>query len=88
MQAGHRTFKLAYDTTFEPGRYARKQVKCPIVRTEYKAYDIPVGRNGHTWRWTRDPAPIRLTVANGEAIFANGETTGARPGQMPRLMAL
>jgi N-acyl-D-aspartate/D-glutamate deacylase len=53
-------------------------------RTKYKTYDVPDGRGGHTWRWTRDPAPVRLTVVNGVTTFEHGEPTGARPGQMVR----
>ncbi|MCH2187680.1 amidohydrolase family protein [Myxococcota bacterium] len=53
-------------------------------RTKYKKYDVPDGRGGHTWRWTRDPAPVRLTLVNGEATFESGAPTGARPGQMVR----
>ena len=35
-----------------------------------------------TWRWTRDPAPMRLTVTNGIPTFDEGKATGARPGEM------
>ncbi len=53
-------------------------------RPKYKTYDVPDGRGGHTWRWTRDPAPVRLTTVNGVATFEEGTSTGARPGQMVR----
>ena len=53
-------------------------------RPKYKKYDVPDGRGGHTWRWTRAPAPVRLTLVNGEATFEEGKPTGARPGQMVR----
>ena len=53
-------------------------------RAKYKTYDVPDGRGGNTWRWTRDPAPVRLTVVNGEVTFENGKPTGSRPGQMVR----
>ena len=32
-------------------------------------YFVADGEGGHTWRWTRDPAPVRLTIANGEVTF-------------------
>ncbi len=51
-------------------------------RDKYKVFDVPDGKGGLTWRWTRDPAPMRLTLVNGEATFANGQSTGARPGEM------
>ncbi|MEM7411981.1 MAG: amidohydrolase family protein [Myxococcota bacterium] len=51
-------------------------------REKYKISDVPDGHGGHTWRWTRDPAPVRLTLAAGEATFEAGRHTGARPGQM------
>ena len=53
-------------------------------RAKYKTYDVPDGRGGHTWRWTRDPAPVRLTVVNGVVTFEDGKSTGTRPGQMVR----
>jgi N-acyl-D-amino-acid deacylase len=54
------------------------------VRPMKKAYDVPNGEGGHTWRWTRDPAPMRLTLVNGAATFADGKATQARPGEMVR----
>ena len=47
-----------------------------------KVYDVPDGKGGHTWRWTRSPAPMRLTLVNGEATFENGQYTDAKPGVM------
>jgi N-acyl-D-aspartate/D-glutamate deacylase len=47
-----------------------------------KVYDVPDGKGGHTWRWTRSPAPMRLTLVNGQASFRNGEYTDAKPGVM------
>lgn len=47
-----------------------------------RVYDVPDGKGGHTWRWTRDPAPVRLTLVNGEATFSGGAQTEARPGAM------
>jgi N-acyl-D-amino-acid deacylase len=56
-----------------------------IVDREMKrAYDVPNGKGGHTWRWTRDPAPMRLTMVNGTPTFMDGEYTGARSGEMLR----
>lgn len=54
------------------------------VRPMQKAYDVPDGLGGHTWRWTRPPAPMRLVLVNGEATFEDGKATGARPGEMVR----
>lgn len=54
------------------------------MRPQKKIYDVPDGKGGHTWRWTRDPAPVRLTLANGVATFENGTFTKARPGEMIR----
>ena len=54
------------------------------VRPMKKVYDVPDGEGGFTWRWTRDPAPMRLTLVNGEMTFVDGEATAARPGEMVR----
>ena len=51
-------------------------------RDKYKVSDVPDGQGGHTWRWTRDPAPVRLTLVNGVPTFSDGKSTGARPGSM------
>ena len=51
-------------------------------RMKYKVFDVPDGKGGYTWRWTRDPAPVRLTLVNGVATFANGEFTGELPGTL------
>ncbi len=45
-----------------------------------KAWDVPDGKGGTTWRFTRKPAPMRLTLVNGEATFEDGAYTGAKPG--------
>lgn len=50
-------------------------------RKKYKTFDVPDGKGGLTWRWTRDPAPVRLTLVNGVATFANGQPTGDMPGE-------
>jgi len=52
------------------------------LRPQRKVYDVPDGKGGHTWRWTRDPAPVRLTLVNGVPTFEDGKPTGARPGTM------
>ena len=54
------------------------------MRPQKKIYDVPDGAGGHTWRWTRDPAPVRLTLVNGVPTFENGEFTDARPGEIIR----
>ncbi|MGI9292469.1 MAG: N-acyl-D-amino-acid deacylase family protein [Pseudomonadales bacterium] len=46
-----------------------------------KIYDVPDGKGGYIWRWTREPAPVRLTLVNGVATFAEGSATGALPGE-------
>ncbi|MEY3986271.1 MAG: hypothetical protein RLZ59_1716 [Pseudomonadota bacterium] len=46
-----------------------------------KAHDVPDGRGGVTWRFTRKPMPTRLTLVNGVPTFENGAYTGATPGQ-------
>jgi N-acyl-D-amino-acid deacylase len=45
-----------------------------------KAWDVPDGKGGTTWRFTRKAAPMRLTLVNGEPTFENGAYTGAKPG--------
>ena len=46
-----------------------------------KVWDVPDGHGNLGWRFTREPAPMRLTLVNGEATFENGAFTGANPGQ-------
>jgi N-acyl-D-amino-acid deacylase len=46
-------------------------------RARRKEYDVPDGQGGHTWRWTRDAAPVRLTLVNGVATFEEGKATAA-----------
>lgn len=50
-------------------------------REEYKVYDVPQGDGTFTWRYTRDAAPVRLTLVNGESTFEGGKFTGQLPGQ-------
>ncbi len=52
------------------------------MRAQKKTYDVPDGAGGMNWRWTRDPAPVRLTLVDGVPTFENGAFTDARPGQM------
>jgi len=51
-------------------------------RAMKKVFDVPDGNGGKIWRWTRDPAPVRLTLVNGVPTFEAGQVTGAMPGQM------
>jgi len=53
-------------------------------RKKKKVYDVPDGKGGNIWRWTRDPAPMRLTLVNGVPTFENGRFTNAFPGEMVR----
>ena len=43
---------------------------------------MPDDKGGFTWRWTRDPAPVRLTLCNGVPTFDKDGVTGAMPGEM------
>jgi N-acyl-D-amino-acid deacylase len=49
----------------------------PLMR----AFDVPDGKGGFTWRFTRDAAPMRLTLVNGVPTFENGAFTGELPGE-------
>ncbi|MCC6924691.1 D-aminoacylase [Novosphingobium sp.] len=46
-----------------------------------KAHDVPNGKGGFTWRFTRKAMPTRLTLVNGVSTFENGAFTGAMPGK-------
>lgn len=50
-------------------------------REEYKRFDVPDGNFGVTWRYTRDPAPMRYTIVNGMPTFMDGRFTGAMSGE-------
>jgi N-acyl-D-aspartate/D-glutamate deacylase len=50
-------------------------------RPEVKAWDVPDGEGGCTFRYTRAPAPMRLTMVNGVPTFDAGAFTGAYPGK-------
>lgn len=51
------------------------------VRPMKKTWDVPDCEGGRTFRWSRDPAPVRLTLVNGVPTFDNGEYTGRYPGE-------
>jgi N-acyl-D-amino-acid deacylase len=50
-------------------------------RPEEKTWDVPDGQGGRTYRYTRAPAPMRLTMVNGVTTFDHGAFTGNFPGQ-------
>ncbi|SLK00608.1 N-acyl-D-amino-acid deacylase family protein [Novosphingobium mathurense] len=80
--AGH--FNLADRGVIAPGKRADVAVfnLDEIARQEMeKANDVPDGRGGTTWRFTRKPMPTRLTLVNGVPTFENGAYTGAKPGE-------
>ena len=45
------------------------------------ADDVPDGRGGTIWRFTRKAMPTRLTLVNGVPTFENGAPTGEMPGR-------
>lgn len=51
------------------------------MRPEKKAWDVWDGTGGRTYRYTRDAAPMRLTLVNGEPTFDRGEFAGRYPGR-------
>jgi N-acyl-D-aspartate/D-glutamate deacylase len=53
-------------------------------RPEVKTWDVPDGKGGRTYRYTRPPAPMRLTLVNGVPTFDNGAFTGRFPGEIVR----
>jgi N-acyl-D-aspartate/D-glutamate deacylase len=50
-------------------------------RPEEKVWDVSDGKGGRTYRYSRAPAPMRLTLVNGVATFDHGAVTGRFPGQ-------
>lgn len=46
-----------------------------------KTFDVPDGKGGRTWRYTRAPAPMRMTMVNGQPTWIAGRYTGAFAGQ-------
>ncbi len=51
------------------------------VRKREKRYDMPDGKGGFSWRFTRQAAPMRLTLVNGVMTFDGEKFTGACPGE-------
>jgi N-acyl-D-aspartate/D-glutamate deacylase len=82
-QAGH--FNFADRGVLKPGYRADVTVfKLDEIeaRPLKRVFDVPDGKGGMTWRFTRDAAPMRLTLVNGVPTFENGAFTGALPGEM------
>jgi N-acyl-D-aspartate/D-glutamate deacylase len=50
-------------------------------RKDEKVYDVPDGEGGRTYRYSRAPAPMRLTMVNGVPTFDQGAFTGKFPGR-------
>ena len=50
-------------------------------REEYKRFDVPMGDYKVSWRYTRDAAPMRMTMVNGVPTFIDGRFTGAMAGE-------
>jgi N-acyl-D-aspartate/D-glutamate deacylase len=50
-------------------------------RPEEKIWDVPDGEGGRTYRYSRAPAPMRLTLCNGVPTFDHGVITGRYPGR-------
>ena len=50
-------------------------------RPEEKVWDVPDGKGGRTYRYSRAPAPMRLTMVNGVPTFDHGAVTGNFPGR-------
>lgn len=50
------------------------------MRPEKKIWDVPDG-TARTYRYTRDPAPMRLTLVNGIPTFDKAEFAGRYPGE-------
>jgi N-acyl-D-amino-acid deacylase len=50
-------------------------------RPEIKTWDVPDGHGARTYRYTRDAAPMRLTLVNGVPTFDHGAFTGNFPGE-------
>ncbi|MFV8817882.1 N-acyl-D-amino-acid deacylase family protein [Haliea sp. E17] len=49
-------------------------------RPEERIWDVWDGQGGRTYRYTRAPAPMLLTLVNGVPTFDNGAVTGRFPG--------
>jgi len=63
---------IADIAVFDPNRIAQ--------HPERKCFDVPDGNDGHTWRYTREPAPFRLTMVAGVPTFheSAGQTDALR----------
>ncbi len=51
------------------------------MRPEKKTWDVWDGTGGRTYRYTRDAAPMRLTLVAGVPTFDHGEFAGRYPGE-------
>lgn len=51
------------------------------VKPLKRVFDVPDGEGDNTWRFTRDAAPMRLTLVNGVPTFENGRFTEQFPGE-------
>ena len=51
------------------------------LRPEKKVWDVWDGTGGRTYRYSRDAAPMRLTLVAGVPTFDRGEFTGRYPGE-------
>jgi N-acyl-D-aspartate/D-glutamate deacylase len=47
-----------------------------------RVYDVPTGEAKKSWRFSRDAAPMRLTLVSGEPTFEGGKFTEHFPGRM------
>jgi N-acyl-D-aspartate/D-glutamate deacylase len=47
-----------------------------------RVYDVPDGEGGRTWRYSRQPAPMLLTLVNGVPTFDKDRFTGLFPGRV------
>jgi len=47
-----------------------------------RMFDVPDGSGGRTWRYTREAAPMRLTMVAGHPTFQAGFFTGNYPGMI------
>lgn len=77
-------YRLADRGLIAPGMYADLAVFALDEieeRPEERVYDVPDGRGGLTWRYTRAAAPFRATIVNGVETFKDGAYTGNLPGQ-------
>ncbi len=51
-------------------------------RPTERVFDVPDGKGGRTWRYTRPPAPMRLTLVNGVPTFDRDRFDGTYPGML------